>query len=322
MLDFLLGILIAGMLVRGWLRGLVREVLDLVGLVLGLWVAFKLSAPFGEFLTGRFGVSPEVAAVAGGFTLFLLFGVALSIGARMLSGVMKLPGLNLVNRIGGAVVAFLWAVLLILVLVNVARALPIPDSWDQAIDDSTVVEAIAGPGALPQTMFEALGSGHALASLPAIQAAIGTNRAVPEGNQVVIIPEAAPDEVRQVRSDAEAVLAWANEYRAGFGLGALAASDAYVDVAEARGIAMYTAGRISRDTPRGGSVLDDLHAAGLRPALAGENLALASSARAGFDGMLGSPSAQAQLGTSAYDRVGISVVDGPTGRLVIIVFGA
>jgi hypothetical protein len=53
----------------------------------------------------------------------------------------------------------------------------------------------------------------------------------------------------------------------------------------------------------------------------GENLALASSTRAAIDAMLRSPTALAQFSTAAYDRSGISVVDGPTGRLVLIVLG-
>ena len=35
MVDFVLGLFIAGLLVRGWLRGFVRETLDLVALVIG-----------------------------------------------------------------------------------------------------------------------------------------------------------------------------------------------------------------------------------------------------------------------------------------------
>ncbi|MGH8915180.1 MAG: CvpA family protein, partial [Acidimicrobiia bacterium] len=89
MIDFILGLFLAGLLVRGWLRGFVRESLDLVGLVVGLWVAFRLSGPLGEFVTERFGVSPEVATVGGGVVLFLLFGIAMSITAHYPSKVMS-----------------------------------------------------------------------------------------------------------------------------------------------------------------------------------------------------------------------------------------
>ena len=118
MIDFILGLFIAALLVRGWLRGFVREILDLVALVAGLWVALNLSGPLGEFITERFSVSPEVATIGAGIVLFILFGVAMSIAAHYLSKVMSLPGLNLVNRLGGAAVAALWGIAIVLVIVD------------------------------------------------------------------------------------------------------------------------------------------------------------------------------------------------------------
>ncbi len=321
MLDFILGLALAGLLVRGWTRGFVREVLDLVGLILGVWIAFRLSAPLGEFLSDRFGVAPEVAAIGAGIVLFVLFGVAMAVAARYLSKVMNLPGLTMINRVGGAAVAFGWGIVIVLVVINLALVMPLPPSWDQAIEDSAVAQAIAGPEALPQQAFESIGSSQVLSSMTALQSVLGASRAVPEGDEVIIIPGALEDETRQVRDEVADLMVRVNEYRAGLGLSALTTSAVFTDVAEARAAGMYTTGRISRDTPTGGSVLDDLAAAGVRPALAGENLALASSTRAAFDGMLDSPTALAQLNEPGYDRAGVAVVQGPTGRLVVVVFG-
>jgi uncharacterized protein YkwD len=321
MLDFILGLLLAGLLVRGWTRGFVREALDLVGLILGVWIAFRLSGPLGEFLTDRFGVAPEVAGVGAGILLFVLFGVAMSIAARYLSKVMNLPGLTMINRVGGAAVALGWGVVIVLVVINLAGVLPLPPTWDQAIEDSTVAQAIAGSDALPQQAFESVGSSQVLASLTALQSVLGTSRAVPEGNEIIVIPASPTDEIRQVRDEAAEVMVRINEYRAGQGLGALTTSAVFAEVAEARAATMYTTGRISRETPVGGSVLNDLAAAGVRTTLAGENIALASSTRAALDGMLESPTAIAQFSLPTYDRAGVAVVEGPTGRLVVVVLG-
>lgn len=84
---------------------------------------------------------------------------------------------------------------------------------------------------------------------------------------------------------------------------------------------MYTSGRISRDTPPGGNAADDLADTDIRLALSGENLALASSPRAAFEAMLDSPTGLGQLSISSYDRVGIAVVEGPTGSLLVVVLG-
>ena len=319
MVDFVLGLFIAALLVRGWLRGFVREALDLVALFIGLWIAFRLSGPLGEFLTDRFSVSPEVATIGAGVVLFLLFGVAMSIAAHYLSRVMSLPGLNLINRLGGAAVAALWGIAIILVVINLARV--VPGGWDARFENSSVAQAIAGPDAAPQQVLETMAPDGVLGSLAAIQGLFGVNRIVPEANEVLTIPPAAPDEVRQVRDETAGVLEQVNEHRTGLGLSALGRSAGLDTVAESRARGMYTSGRISRDYPPGGSVATDVAATGIRLAVVGENLALASSPRAAVDAMLGSPTALSQFALTAYDRTGISVVDGPTGRLVVIVMG-
>jgi membrane protein required for colicin V production len=318
-IDFILGLFLAGLLVRGWLRGFVRESLDLVALIVGLWVALRLSGPVGEFITERFSVSPEVATIGAGIALFVLFGLAMSIAAHYLSKVMSLPGLNLINRLGGAAVAALWGIAIVLVIVNLARV--VPGGWDGRFEDSSVAQAIAGPDAVPQQVFETVAPGGVLASLAVIQDVFGTSSVVPEGNDAVAIPPAAPDEVRQVRDETARVQDMVNEHRTGLGLAALGRSTALDRAAESRAVEMYTAGRLSRDHPPGSGVGADVAEAGIRLVAVGENLALASSTRAAVDAMLRSPTALSQFAVTAYDRTGISVVDGPTGRLVLIVLG-
>lgn len=315
MLDFILGLFIAALLVRGWVRGLVRETLDLVGLVLGLWIAFRLSAPLGDFLTRSFGVTPEVARIGAGIALFLLFGVSLSIAAHYLTKLMSLPGLGLVNRVGGAAVAVAWAIAIVLVALNVLRVFPIPDSWEDEIDDSVVANAIVGPGALPQKAFDALAGDNVLAALDAIQDIFGTSRAVPEGVEVLSIPAAPADEIRQVRDEAAVIVDEINQLRTGRGLGAVVKSEGISAAAEQRAMGMYASGELFRSQ----DCLSQLADAGVRVAGCGEAVGLAGTALGAFDGIQDTESGGAEIADSAYDRVGVSVVDGPTGRLVVII---
>lgn len=314
MLDFILGLFLAGLLVRGWLRGFVRETLDLVGLIVGLWIAVRLSGPLGDFLTSSFGVTPEVARIGAGIALFLLFGVATSIAAYYLSRLMSLPGLNLINRLGGAAVAVAWGVALVVVFVNVARVIPFLDEWEDQMDDSTVVTAVAGPDALPQELFESLVGDNVLAALASIQDIFGSSRAVPEGSEVLEFPPAQSDEIRQAREETEAVVEEINEFRAGLGVRPLVPSDAITTAAEVRAESMYTKGVLAR-TP---DCRSELAARGVQVAECGEALALAGSALGALDGILESDSGNIELSDSTYDRVGLAVVDGPTGRLLMI----
>ena len=319
MIDFILGLFLATLLIRGWRRGLIREILDLVGLVVGLWIAFKLSRPFGDFLTESFGVGSEVARIGAGIALFLLFGATLGVAAHYLSKLMRLPGLNIVNRVGGGAVAIAWGIALVLVAVSLARALPLPEAWEAALDDSAVVETIAGPESIPRELLRRLTGDDVMGSLAAIRGLFGTDRAVPEGNEVLTIPPADPEDLRLMIEEAEKVLMAINELRAGLGLRALGPGELLTRVAEERALLMYTTGRLSRETPPGVTVDEALEAAGVRFAFSGEAIALAGTALGALDGILDSESGLAELSDPSYDRVGVVVLDGPTGRLLVVV---
>jgi len=318
MIDFVLGLALAAMLVRGWMRGFVREALDLVGLVMGLWLAFRLSAPFGDFVTDSFGVSPEVGRVGGGIVLFVLFGALLSIAAHYLSKVMNLPGLSMVNRVGGAAVAIGWGVLIVLVVVSLVSVLPVPSSWRDQLDESNVVALIAGEDAVPRRAVEALAGDNAMAAITSLQRLFGASRVVPEGDEVLEIPSAAPDEIRQVRSEAEQVVDHLNEDRVGVGLGAVTAVDGLTDLAEEHARNGYTQGRLQRLS----HCAADLARGSYQVAVCDNAVALAGTALAGYTGIYESAGGRTLVETSNFDRVGVAVVDGPTGRMVVIILAA
>lgn len=315
MLNFVLGIVLAAMLVRGWTRGFVRESLDLIGLVVGILIAFRMSAPVGDFLTDSFGVGPEVARIGAGIALFVLFGVTLSIAAHYLSKMMNLPGLSMVNRIGGAAVAVGWGIAVVFVVLTLVTVFPVPQTWRGQIDESAVAQSIVGDGALPRQVFEEIAGDNLLAVVGALRDLFGATRVVPVGDEMVEIPAAQPDELRQVRSEAEALVGRLNEYRVGIGLSAVQPVASLTELAEDHAVERYTKGIVSRITDCQQSLAARSH-----QVLACDNaVALAGTAIAGFDGILDTDQGGAMYGDPAFDRVGIAVVQGPTGRMVVMV---
>ena len=317
MLDFILGLALAAMLVRGWARGFVREALDLVGLILGIWIAFRLSRPVGDFLTDSFGVGPELARIGSGVVLFVLFGASLSIAAHYLTKMMNLPGLSMVNRVGGAAVAVIWGVALVLVVLTLLSLMRLPDSWRDQIDDSRVAQAIIGEQALPRQTFESLAGDNVMAAMAALQNLFGSSRVVPEGDEVVQIPPAAGDEVRQVRDEADDLVQRINEYRVGMGLSAVQATQAIIDLAETHAVDRYTTGRLVRLQACRSTLADRSY----QVVNCDNAIALAGTAVAGFQGILDTTGGEAMLGDPRFDRAGVSVVEGPTGRLVVVILG-
>lgn len=315
MIDFVLGLALAGMLVRGWMRGFVREILDLVGLVLGLWLAFRLSAPFGDFLTDGFGVSPEVGRIGGGIILFVLFGALLSIAAHYLSKIMNLPGLSMVNRVGGAAVAVGWGVLIVLILVNLIVVLPVPDDWRDRIEESNVAQLIAGEDALPRRLFESLAGDNVMGAIGSLRQLFGSTRAVPQGEEALEIPPADGDEIRQVRDEATRVVEQMNEDRLSAGVSPLRPVGILTDLAEDHAAVLYTSGRLQRIQ----DCVAALAARSYQILRCDNGVALAGTALGAYEGIFESPQGRDMVHRPGYDRAGAAVVDGPTGRLVVVI---
>lgn len=317
MLDFLLGIYLAGLAVRGWLRGFVRELMDLVGLVVGAVVAFRLSGPFGGFLTDRFGISPEWARIGAGVALFLLFGATMTVLAHFLSKATRLPGLTLVNRLLGAVAATAWGALLALVAVSVLEVVPVPESVDEALDGSTVASTLADPDGLPRRLVDPLVGDQAMEALAAIERITGGRRIVPAEGESIETETVDPEEL-VIDDEATAFVSdRVNADRLEAGADPLAWSDALAELAAEVAIAMYRNGYVERRTEA--EVLAATRRAGLRLQEAAEMVALASSERAAHAAI--AEADDSVMGDARFDRLGVAAVEGPLGVLVVEVFG-
>jgi len=112
------------------LRGLVKEVLSLVGWVVACWLAFRYSGPAGVVLAGTFGVPPSVRTAIGFIALLvgvlLLFGVVNFLIGKLISG----TGLGATDKMLGMLFGIGRGLAIITVLVIFAGLTPLPrDPW-------------------------------------------------------------------------------------------------------------------------------------------------------------------------------------------------
>ena len=321
MIDFILGLYLAGLIVRGWLRGFVKELLDLIGLVVGLAVAFRLSAPVGDFLSDQFDVTPEWARIGAGVTLFLLVGTGLSVAANQLAKVMRLPGMNLANRLAGSGFALAWGIALVLIATSVLRALPMPSTVDETLDNSAVITVLASPDSPTQQIFQDLVGDEVLDTLLALGPLIGNRNVVLDGDDVVEITPAAPEELTVNPGAADQVFVLVNVARTDAGVAPLAWSNSLAEVAMGHVMDMYLNGFISHVSPTTGTIGDRVRTARIPLTAVGENLALAANPRAVHAGFMDSDGHRANILRTNFDRVGVAAVDGPLGLMVVQVFG-
>ncbi len=183
------------------------------------------------------------------------------------------------------------------------------------LEESNVVELIAGDEALPRRMFESLVGDNVMAAVSSLREIFGSTRAVPEEGEVLEIPPAPADEIRQAREEAARIVDFLNEDRVGAGLGGVRRVELMTRLAEKHAEDIYTSGRLRRIENCAGALAEMSY----QVVVCADGSALAGTSAAAYEGIYESADGRTMIETARYDRLGVSVVDGPTGRLVVII---
>ena len=100
-------------LIRGVMKGFIEQAVALVSLVLGAWLAFKVSTVVGEWLQPFFKVSETVMHVISFAVIMIAVVLVLFVIGKLLTGISKIVMLGWLDRLLGLVFALLIAGLLV-----------------------------------------------------------------------------------------------------------------------------------------------------------------------------------------------------------------
>lgn len=321
MLDFLLGSFFVFLFLRGWARGFVKEAMDLLGVIVGLAIAFRLSPVAGTLVSGVLGSSPTISRVIGGFLLFVLVGGGAALIAHYLHRVARLPGLALGNRLTGAGLAVAWGAFIATLVLSVVSLFRLPPALAQRIDDSSVAATLTDPAGVPQTVFAHVSGDRVLGVLLSLDDIVGARRVVIDGDERVEFDPAPTDALANDDGAVRALFEQLNDERKRAGLEPLVWSEGYARVARAHAGHMYTRGYFAHESADTGNVVNRLSRAGIGAGSAGENIALAADASDAHEGLVASAAHHANIVDPRFDNIGIAAVDGPLGVMVVQVFG-
>ncbi len=111
--DILFIVLLAIGAWKGWSNGLLKEVLGLVGVFVGFYVAYLLYEQVGCQLAPRIGTSPTIAGVIAFALIWLGIPIILGLVGTLLTKVMEWIGLESINSLGGSIVSLIkyWLIL-------------------------------------------------------------------------------------------------------------------------------------------------------------------------------------------------------------------
>ena len=145
-LEIILLIVIIGFALVGFSAGLIQSVGTVVGVIVGAFIAGRSYEGAASFASPLFGGN-DIVAVATSFILIFLL-VTRIVGALfyMLNKAFKfftiVPGLGLVNRIGGLALGLVEGLLFVGVALNLIQRLSIAEETMETLEASTLVHVL------------------------------------------------------------------------------------------------------------------------------------------------------------------------------------
>jgi len=307
MIDVLVGTILVLLVIRGWMKGLVREAIDVGTLLVGAVIAFRLAPTAGRMLTAIFGVSPEAARLIGGTLLFIAIWAGASIAGMLIHKSMKiLPGLSTLNRLGGAALGGVYTAILVVIALTLISAAPLPPTVADEVDRSAVAAYVAEPEGPAQQVFGMISGDRALQSMAWIRDTVDAWVIDPAITTVTIPITGDGAGIHASTDSARNLFDAINATRVDAGLPPMEWSDSIAIVAATRSFTAYRTGSFVSPV----SIEDDLIAAGVVFDEAHESLVLAST----FEGLVAAVD-PGDASTSA----GVGVVEGPYGLIAVVV---
>jgi membrane protein required for colicin V production len=137
--DPIIAVVFLGFAIRGLMRGFLRELLSLVGLFLGLWLALLKFIPLGEWLQSRFPLTEPLPFHLAFLVIFLSVSGVAGIVGYVLHRAAKGLLMGWVDAIVGLGFGSIKGVVILTVLLFLLAHLPLAESIRAPLQTSTVV---------------------------------------------------------------------------------------------------------------------------------------------------------------------------------------
>jgi membrane protein required for colicin V production len=139
-IDIAILVILCGFLLKGLLRGLLKEVCSLAGLFVGALLAFRYHGPLAEALLKQVDLPAQIAVAITFTVLFLATMIFFLVLGFLLSRIVKLMFLGGFNRLIGGFFGLSQGVLLLAVVLFALSLRPLP--WDM---DKVMKKAYLAP---------------------------------------------------------------------------------------------------------------------------------------------------------------------------------
>lgn len=135
LLDFLIVLPIALFTYRGFINGIIKEVLSIVGIILAVFLTFQYMEPVGKAISPLFDEKSSYIPFVSALLIFLGTVAVVNLVAFISKKILETIQLNFLNRIAGAGFGFLKSGIMVSAILIILAGFNIPSQ--QVREDST-----------------------------------------------------------------------------------------------------------------------------------------------------------------------------------------
>lgn len=136
LIDILIWLALLFFVVKGYLKGLLREVCSLLSLVVGGWAAFHYYPYLAAAIHQLIHLPPRVTAVLAFVAVFAVLGLLFYLLGHLLTHLSKVMLLGGINRMGGVLLGFLEGAFILCMLLYLGTTRPVPDRLKSQLSGS------------------------------------------------------------------------------------------------------------------------------------------------------------------------------------------
>ena len=136
LIDILIWAVLLCFIVKGFMKGLVRQVCSLLGFLVGGWAAFSYYPYLAGASRHLIRLPSQVAVPLSFLLIFIVVGLLFYLLGHFLTVLSKIMLLGWVNRFGGVVLGFLEGAFILCMLLYLGTTKPVPTALKGAINSS------------------------------------------------------------------------------------------------------------------------------------------------------------------------------------------
>lgn len=146
LVDFLVWAVLLAFAVKGFVKGLIREICSLFAVVIGVWAATHFHADFSVALNALIRLPRPVSVALSFILIFLVTSLVFVLFGHLLTAVSRLAMLGGINRIGGVIFGGLQGAVLLCVILYGVHLKGMPEKLRQSVATSKAGSVFAVSG--------------------------------------------------------------------------------------------------------------------------------------------------------------------------------